>query len=181
LAIFVFVWKRRNRMKKPHKQLFIILIIFILPVIASWVLFHYHTLFHLKTSNYGTFTHAPIDVTYLYSGNAHIEQKKWTILYITSNNCDNECQQINHQLQQVQKALGKNRDRVTILLIKSNNTQMQKLKILLNQQENPSFVMENKIYLIDPLGNLFMYYPEQVNPMNILKDLQHLLEVSQIG
>ena len=43
------------------------------------------------------------------------------------------------------------------------------------------FVMQHKIYLVDPLGNLFMYYADTTDPMNVLKDLKRVLEVSQIG
>lgn len=37
------------------------------------------------------------------------------------------------------------------------------------------------IYLIDPLGNLMMSFPRDPDPSKILKDLQRLLRLSQIG
>jgi cytochrome oxidase Cu insertion factor (SCO1/SenC/PrrC family) len=162
-------------MQKNNKIFVFILSIFIFPLIASWILFHYHTHFHLKTTNHGTLIQTPVDITFL-----ETVPKKWHILYVTDKTCATDCQEINHQLQQVQKALGKNQDRVITLSISPKNAGIQKLQILLSQQ-NPSFVVSHKIYLADPLGNLFMYYPDTTDPMNILKDLQHLLEVSQIG
>jgi hypothetical protein len=42
-------------------------------------------------------------------------------------------------------------------------------------------LQNHSIYLVDPIGNVFMYYPDATNPMNILKDLKHVLGVSQIG
>ena len=37
------------------------------------------------------------------------------------------------------------------------------------------------IYMIDPLGNLMMRFPKDVNPSLMAKDLKRLLKVSQIG
>ena len=63
----------------------------------------------------------------------------------------------------------------------TTDPQVQKLKMDFKQQGNQNFVVSHKIYLIDPIGNLFMYYPDDTNPMNVLKDLKRVLEVSQIG
>jgi hypothetical protein len=35
--------------------------------------------------------------------------------------------------------------------------------------------------VIDPLGNLMMRFPREPDPSRMLKDLQRLLKVSQIG
>jgi hypothetical protein len=162
-------------MQKTYKQLFIMLFIFVIPIIISWILFHYHTYFHLKTLNHGTLISSPIDVKYLYSETESAQQKKWRIIFVANETCDNPCREIDHQLKQVQKALGKDSDRVNTLLLNNKNKQLTKLQTTLHVDPN------NKIYLVDPLGNLFMYYASDENPMNILKDLKRVLEVSQIG
>ncbi len=38
-----------------------------------------------------------------------------------------------------------------------------------------------RIYLIDPLGNLMMWYAADANPKGMLEDLQRLLRLSSIG
>ena len=38
-----------------------------------------------------------------------------------------------------------------------------------------------RIYISDPLGNLMMSYPPDINPKGILKDLKKLLRTSRIG
>ena len=38
-----------------------------------------------------------------------------------------------------------------------------------------------QFFLADPLGNLMMFYGQQVTPKGILRDLQKLLKISQIG
>jgi len=158
-----------------HKKLFIMLFIFVFPVITSWFLFYYHASFHLKTLNHGTLISSPVDVKYLYSEMENGQQKKWRVIYVASEICDSQCREIDHQLKQVQKALGKDSDRVNTILLSNQNKQLPKLQAVLN------FAVDNKIYLVDPLGNLFMYYSSDVDPMNVLKDLKRVLEVSQIG
>jgi hypothetical protein len=37
------------------------------------------------------------------------------------------------------------------------------------------------IYMIDPLGNLMMRFPKDVDPSRMAKDLKRLLKISQIG
>jgi cytochrome oxidase Cu insertion factor (SCO1/SenC/PrrC family) len=39
----------------------------------------------------------------------------------------------------------------------------------------------DNIYLVDPLGNLMMYYPSDADPRGMIQDLQRLLKYSQIG
>jgi len=41
--------------------------------------------------------------------------------------------------------------------------------------------LQNAIYLVDPLGNLMMRFPPDLEPKSLLKDLKHLLKVSRIG
>lgn len=167
-------------MLKTNKQFIIIVFLFTFPLLASVLLFHYHDYFHLKTLNRGTLITSPMDVRYLYTRAKNAEQKKWRIVYVADENCNHQCEEIHHQLQQVQKALGKDSDRVKTMLINDHSV-LQQLKTSLIQQKNKNFVVNNKIYLVDPLGNLFMYYPSDVNPMDVLNDLKRVLEVSQIG
>jgi hypothetical protein len=38
-----------------------------------------------------------------------------------------------------------------------------------------------RVYIIDPLGNLMMFYPPEADPSGMLKDLRKLLKYSKIG
>lgn len=156
------------------------MIIFIVPVLSSYFLYHYHEHFQFKTTNHGTLVKPPIDVQYLYSMMADGNQKKWRIIHVDDGICDAPCEKINYQLGQVQKALGKESRRVGLIPM-SESMQLTKLTSTFIQRGEKDFVAKNKIYLVDPRGNLFMYYPNTTDPMNILKDLKKVLEVSQIG
>jgi hypothetical protein len=38
-----------------------------------------------------------------------------------------------------------------------------------------------RVYYVDPLGNLMMYYTPDADPTGMLKDLARLLKASRIG
>ena len=42
-------------------------------------------------------------------------------------------------------------------------------------------LLERRLYLVDPLGNLMMSYPADAEPGGIIKDLKRLLRYSRIG
>ncbi|HLB57796.1 MAG TPA: hypothetical protein VJL60_03175 [Gammaproteobacteria bacterium] len=147
--------------KRKNAPLFLLALVFILPMILSWLLYHYHNQFQFKTTNYGVFIYPPITI--------QLEQnKKWKIIYVNKGACDSSCEKTEHQLLQLQKALGKDRERVAVVFMNERDALSKKLS-------------PDTIYLVDPIGNGFMYYPASTDPMNILKDMKHVLEVSQIG
>lgn len=162
--------------KKFPMQFVLLSLITILPVIVSTILFFNHQYFNFKTVNRGSLITPVVNVTDLEIGN--VNQKKWRIVYITEKNCNEQCKKLGYQLNQVKKILNKDRDRTNVIII---NGPYQVLKNKFIKQNIKDNVVTNKIYLVDPLGNLFMSYSASIDPMNILKDLKRLLEVSQIG
>jgi hypothetical protein len=42
-------------------------------------------------------------------------------------------------------------------------------------------VNADRIYLVDPLGNLMMFYESDSKPKGMLEDMKRLLRLSQIG
>lgn len=151
---------------RPLKTFSFLLLAFIVPLALSWVLFHFHDRFSFKTTQHGTLVNPPFNVESLWGA-----QKKWQIILVSDNQCDKDCEKTFHLLNQVKKALGKNSPRVVV------EKKLPDTKVFIQKD----FVMQHKIYLVDPLGNLFMYYADTTDPMNVLKDLKRVLEVSQIG
>ena len=131
--------------KKKFIPLFLIAI-FILPMIFSGVLFYYYDYFSLNTTNHGILLNPPIQVGNTF-GDA---QKKWQIIYIAEENCREACEKVSHSLSQVQKALGKESYRV---VVKTFSYQPNMVYDALFQYR---FTAAQKIYLVDPAGNLFM-------------------------
>ncbi len=48
-------------------------------------------------------------------------------------------------------------------------------------QENAGAARAPRVYLIDPLGNLMMFYAADAKPKGMLEDLKRLLRLSSIG
>jgi len=52
---------------------------------------------------------------------------------------------------------------------------------VLRLENAPAEAQMNRVYIIDPAGNLMMSYPAAAEPKQIQKDLKRLLKTSQIG
>lgn len=128
---------------------------------------------------------------------------KWTLVYIGPAACDNDCQKNLYVMRQVRLALNEKMDRVQRLWIISDAQAAPRLPVLLS--DHPGLVVarppaaertavldtfklpaaagpvENRIYIVDPLGNLMMRYPRRVDAKGVLKDIQRLLLTSWVG
>lgn len=164
-----------THLTKKYTPFILLIIAFILPIVISWLLYYNHEHFSLKTTNHGVLVNPPMDVKNLWRDH---DSKKWQIVYVPNHVCDTDCENVVYTLNQIKKALGKDSQRVDIKKISFSEPHISAQK---QSFVNEKFSIENKVYLVDPAGNLFMYYADSSNPMNILKDLKHVLEVSQIG
>jgi hypothetical protein len=121
---------------------------------------------------------------------------KWLML-VTAGTCTEECEQLLYLARQVNVALGKNAPRVgraaylgstpAALEARWNDeySRMERLKVQpgaepawpasVNPAEKPG------ILLVDPFGNVMMQYGTEHTGKQMLKDLKHLLKLSQIG
>lgn len=177
-----------SRRKSSSLVFIILIVIFILPVIFSWIIYLFHNEFHLRTSNRGILLPKPIQINSLLKKK---KVKQWSII-VASDLCeDNQVEKIIFNLHQLHIILGENRDRVNLQLWTDKKCIYNQVydfrKIILDSEEinklevamNHAFY--NKIYLADPIGNLFMYYPLDTDLMNIYHDINHVLRASQIG
>ena len=182
--------------KRSNSKFFLLLAIFVLPVLASWLLFYNHGYFKLKTMNHGNLITPPVQIMEEIKNTE--KGKHWQIVYAPQNCATTQCEKMMFTLHQLQKALGKDFKRISLTLITDKNYQLKPTPayhhLIFNSMQYAKWQTElaqhtpalqnallDKIYLVDPIGNLFMYYPDSTNPMDIMKDLKRLLEVSQIG
>jgi cytochrome oxidase Cu insertion factor (SCO1/SenC/PrrC family) len=107
-------------------------------------------------------------------------------------------------MRQVRIALGKDTDRVQRLFVMVNPENTRSVRDLLDQHQGIVWATGNDdqmqglvgqikqatagmpavaeaIYLVDPLGNLMLRFPPDLDPRSMLKDLKRLLKVSRIG
>lgn len=177
-------------MKRNNLKLFLIALIFIIPVVVSHYVYDHSNGFHFKTMNHGVLVSKPFPVKEFTSAP---DKRQWQIVYMPAGACDKQCDTTMFTLHQLRKAIGKNHGRINLVFVTNAENKLKDAhdfqQIIFNKEQyayisnsiEPNFSAKDKIYLIDPLGNLFMYYPSTTDQMNILKDLKRLLEVSQIG
>jgi len=126
----------------------------------------------------------------------------WTLLYFTRGQCSERCETNLYHMRQVRLSLNKNMTRVQRVAVVSGSSDIsselltehpgltavsgsasavQAFATQFEQAESSLPVIKDAIYLVDPLGNLMMRFPPDLNPKSMLEDLKHLLKVSRIG
>jgi len=132
-------------------------------------------------------------------------RRKWSLVYFGEANCPQACQDSLYKMKQIQQSVKtKHHDRIQRIFILTHSksasalpdsvTQDYKLQVItgpgkslanLDKQFTLSFGSPrsglNRIYIVDPLGNLMMSYPVDADPSKMRKDLSRLLKVSHVG
>ena len=162
------------------------------------------------TTNRGALVHParllelPKDLVYGERPVTDYLQGKWTLVYIGADDCGDVCRNNLYKMRQARTAQNENMKRVQRLFVlgegevsqeladflASEHPRMDMLTLLPAQLEQLSgfFSIDDtpvraaaRIYIVDPLGNLMMYYPPEADPRGLLRDLQKLLKYSRIG
>jgi hypothetical protein len=118
---------------------------------------------------------------------------KWTLLYVQSGPCTTLCRTRLYDTRQVRLALDRDMDRVQRMLIADPaccEAQLLQqhpdlIAVRLGADTVPLLALlpigANRVYVIDPLGNLMMSYAADARPKGMLEDLKRLLRLSSIG
>lgn len=131
--------------------------------------------------------------------NPQFLKNKWTLLYVQPGRCDDECRRHLYDTRQVRLALDREMNRVQRVFIgDSDCCDLQELKaahpdlifiraspadepLLALLPKGAGAVNAHRVYLIDPLGNVMMFYSPDVKSKGMLEDMKRLLRLSSIG
>jgi hypothetical protein len=121
---------------------------------------------------------------------------RWLIIRVGPSECGEDCKKALWVMRQVRLTTGRDRDRVERLWLVIDNsvpaqaalTDYEGTWVLGVTQEalqsawnsNP-LGAETSFWLVDPLGNLMMRFPQDPDPAKMKKDLIRLLKASRIG
>jgi len=118
---------------------------------------------------------------------------KWVLVSFDAAACDAYCERKLYFMRQVRTAQHKDATRVERLWILTDGgrpraevlgaiegTHVVPIKDAPALQGLAADAVDH-IYVVDPLGNLMMQFPRDPDPSKMLKDLQRLLRLSQIG
>jgi cytochrome oxidase Cu insertion factor (SCO1/SenC/PrrC family) len=120
---------------------------------------------------------------------------RWTLVLADSGACDARCEQSLYFIRQARKAQGEHQDRIERVWLVSDASQPQAKLIdaiegmhvvkaagsatLAAVVRDPAHA--RAIYLVDPLGQVMMRYPDEPDPKKMIKDLQRLMKYSRLG
>lgn len=137
-------------------------------------------------------------------GDEEYQIRPWLLLYVTGSDCAEACQERIHYMQQLHIALGKNIQRVRRYYLHAADTPISAENTRLFQTEFPSMgvafspretleqnmkeagvelslATQSYIVLVDPVGNVMMYYTDEHTAQDIMSDLETLLKYSSLG
>ena len=190
--------------KRSTATLWILIALSVLPFIAAYA---YYNLGDFKTfTNNGDLINPVVDIQSLKlmddAGNKierEIFTKKWRMMLIVSNRCNEECKSSLYNMRQLNIALGKNYDRFRHMLIHTEKMNIELAELIHTEykdalhayssediltnalKESNTNIFSNSIYIMDPIGNIMMLFKPGMDPKVILRDLNRLLKISQIG
>lgn len=130
--------------------------------------------------------------------------KTWVMVYIGDAECDKTCADVLYKMRQSRLAQRGEHLRIKRLYISTagkakasllkvmkehpglevvsgNATEIQSVIEQFKLENKPSAKGANRLYLLDPFGNLMMSYESDFDPKGLIKDMELLLKVSRIG
>ncbi len=188
-----------NTRGKGRVQLLLIAAVFLGPlVVAAWMYFGGQGIAPAGRTNHGALLDPIVRLAdELPDSELHRRSDGyWALLYANAGACDEGCEYSLYTLRQSRLMLGKEMDRLvrvflhgdtppdTVLLADEHQglvtLQDSALGALLDNNKPPA-LDAGGYYLVDPLGNLVMYFPPDIDPQAMVEDIKHLLELSRIG
>lgn len=169
------------------------------PVVGSYLLYWFWA--PENYTNYGTLLPAkpvPARVAALIDGKPFSFEQlrgRWVLVVVDGGECPRSCEEKLWMIRQVRQAQGKELSRVErVWLIDDGHKPQARLAQeysgtwFVDARNGPqleAFVAEgtprNHVYLMDPLGNVMMRFPQNADPKRMIKDLGRLLKYSSIG
>lgn len=120
----------------------------------------------------------------------------WILLYSNDEACGDPCLETLYRLRQSRLMLGNDMIRVVRVFLHGDSApdtvrlEEQHAGLITTTDKDLGELLERKrppempaggVYLIDPLGNLVMYFSPDLDPKDMVSDIEHLLRLSHIG
>jgi hypothetical protein len=180
-------------------QLGLIAAVFFGPLLfAAWLYYQGDLIRPASRSNHGALLEPFINLGDELPGSPlhSYNRGHWIFLYPYADACDEVCRNALHTSRQSRLMLGKEMDRVSRVFLRGdiapdtvffNDEHPGLITIVDNRlaqlltNKMPAELPAGGYYLIDPFGNLVMYFQPDINPRDMVDDMLHLLKLSRIG
>jgi len=174
------------------KEFWMLLAMFILPIVFGTLFFYANpNYFSESTVNYGELVRPVIatDENDIEIDGDTSLQGIWTMVYVSSR-CDDACEKAVTDMKTIRTLMNADMRRIQrMIIIEDNSTPTSNDESLIKARsaskkltESLKKYKENAIYLIDPIGNIMLYYePKNIDIRLVIKDLKRLFKYSRIG
>ena len=155
---------------RSRSALWVLWIVGLLPMILAGLLYYTPAILWVTAKTNGILLKTPVSVAALEApaaARATDASQTWQLWYVVPKSCDQRCQADLNQLRNAQKALGKERHRVTLRTVEP--------------QVTLPFLTPGSLAIVDPLNWLMLYYEPGMPYKGMLADLRRLLKYSHIG
>lgn len=185
--------------RKPRGQLQLLLIaaVFLGPLAIAAVMY-YSNLLPDGRANHGALLEPFVNLADELPDSAIVEHGDghWLLVYEYAPACDDDCRFALYTIRQSRLMLGREMDRLkrvflhgevppdTVFLAEEHPGLIALsdagLSAVLNKKK-PDELPAGGFYLVDPLGNLVMYFQPGIDPGEMVDDIKRLLKLSRIG
>jgi hypothetical protein len=194
----------KGTQKRASGRLQIVLVglLFAVPLILAAWLYYDGSLRPAGRSNHGAILEPIVNLQDVVpdSPAALLSQDHWLLVYSYDGACEAQCRDALYTLRQSRLMLGNDMHRLIRVLLHGELApdrvfldgfiaeQHPGLRIIGDQDfgellaaSRPPQLPAGGFFLVDPLGNLVMYFPPDLDPRDMVEDIQHLLDLSRIG
>jgi cytochrome oxidase Cu insertion factor (SCO1/SenC/PrrC family) len=191
----------------PRAALVIIAAVFILPLVAAWLMYTGVIGFRPgSTRNLGQLVEPPRPITWegARPGGARTFTTDefaghWLVVHAVASPCEDACMEAITGLRQVHRAAGRNQSRIRLAVLHGGGEgeRLQRVYDAFYLLESPGGELWRTLesvaagaqpparapggsYLVDPLGNIMMFYAPGSDPNDLSRDLKRLLTWSKL-
>ena len=178
-------------------QLLLVALVFFGPLIgAAWLYYKGDSLQPDARANHGALLEPIVNLHDVVPRSALLAHRAWLLLYPNDGPCSEDCRRALYTIRQSRLMLGKEMDRVkrvflhgaeppdTLFIAEEHKglitLQDAALRAVLDNKK-PDTLVGGGYYLIDPHGNLVLYFSPDIEPRDIVDDIKRLLKLSRIG
>lgn len=180
-------------------QLFFLALVFLGPLaIAFWLYYGEPSLAPEGRTNHGALLEPIVNVAERVPGSTLFPaaERRWLLVYRNPGECGEECLRSLYTIRQLRLMLGREMSRLDRVFLHGGEAP----DTLSGQQEyegliavhdpgvdellaakTPADLEQGGYYLVDPRGNLVMYFDPGLDPSDIVDDIKKLLRLSRIG
>ena len=178
-------------------QFLLIAAIFFGPLLfAAWLYYSGDTLQPESRVNHGALLEPIVNLLDAAPESRIHDGRSWRLVYANEGDCGDRCRQALYTMRQSRLMLGKEMDRIERIFLHGE----QRPDTLLGAEEHrglvslhdtalsavlddrkPEALPAGGFYLVDPHGNLVLYFSPDIKPRDMVDDIKRLLKLSRIG